>query len=172
MFGRDKLVDDGTEALGVILDAAPGNFLNSHGERKWQVRVRVQFEDGQTTESDCEVFDLGIGAVGPASGVEPYPLAAGTVIPVRYDQKDRSRVTIDRPKMVTDTKAAYDADRAKKVAKAEASLAPAPGLDRENDENYLMDALAAAQTSGDVTEAQRLTQRLEELIQGSGSPSA
>ena len=174
MFGRDKLVDGGTEALGVITDATPGNVLNSHGERKWHVRVRVKFEDGQTTESDSEIFDLGIGAVGPASGLEPYPFAAGTVIPVRYDPKDRSRITIDRAKMITDTKAAYEADRAKKVAKAEASLAPAqaPALDRENDENYLMDALAAAQTSGDVTEAQRLTQRLEELIQGSGSTSA
>jgi hypothetical protein len=172
MFGRDKLVEDGVEARGVIVDATPGNLLNSHGERKWHVRVRVKFEDGQTTESDCEVFDLGIGAVGPASGVEPYPLAAGTVIPVRSDQKDRSRVTIDRPKMISETRAAYEADREKKVAKAEASLAPAPAGDRENDENYLMDALAAAQTRGDVTEAQRLTQRLEELIQASGSTSA
>jgi hypothetical protein len=169
MFGRDKLVEDGTEARGVIVNATPGNLLNSHGERKWQVRVRVKFEDGQTTEGDCDVFDLGIGAVGPASGIEPYPLSAGTVIPVRFDQRDRSRVVIDRPKMISETRAAYEADREKKVAKAEASMAPAstPAVDHENDENYLMDALAAAQTSGDAAEAQRLTQRLEELIKGS-----
>lgn len=166
MFGRDKLVEDGAEARGVIVSATPGNLLNAHGERRWHVRVRVKFEDGETTESDCELFDLGIGAVGPASGLEPYPITAGTVIPVRYDPKDRSRVTIDRPRMVSDTRAAYDANREKKIAKAEASLAPAPAADPENDENHLMDALAAAQTRGDVAEAERLTQRLEQLIQG------
>jgi hypothetical protein len=169
MFGRDKPADDGAQARGVIVDARPGNLLNSHGERKWHVRVRVKFEDGETTESDCELFDLGIDAVGPASGLEPYPLSVGTVIPVRYDPKDRSRVSIDRSKMIADTRAAYEADRGKKIAKAEASLAPAstPAPDHENDENYLMDALAAAQTRGDAAEAQRLTQRLEEIIQGS-----
>jgi hypothetical protein len=169
MFGRDKPVEGGVEARGVILNASPGNILNSHGERNWHVRVRVKFEDGETTESDCELFDLGIDTVGPASGLEPYPLSAGTVIPVRFDPKDRSRVTIDRPKIVADTRAAYDADREKKIAKAEASLAPASAAapDHENDENYLMDALAAAQTRGDAAETERLTQRLEEIIQGS-----
>ena len=169
MFGRDKPAEDGAQTRGVIVDARPGNVLNSHGERKWQVRVRVKFEDGETTESDCELFDLGIDAVGPASGLEPYPLSVGTVIPVLYDPKDRSRVSIDRPKIIADTKAAYDADREKKIAKAEASLAPASAAapDHENDENYLMDALAVAQTRGDATEVQRLTQRLEEIIQAS-----
>ena len=47
MFGRDKLAEDGAEARGVIVDATPGNFLDAHGERKWHVRVRVKFQDGQ-----------------------------------------------------------------------------------------------------------------------------
>jgi len=169
MFGRDKLLSDGQEAQAVIVEARPGNLLNPHGERKWHLRVRVKFEDSEITEADCEIFDLGLAATGPASGVEPYPLTAGTVIPVRYDRKDRSRVTVDRPKMVADTKATYEANRQKKVARAEASMArastPAPEA-REDDENYLMDALAEAQAKGDVTEAQRLTQRLEELLRG------
>jgi hypothetical protein len=170
VFGKDKLLEDGAEGQGVIVDARPGNLLNRHGERRWHLRVRVKFEDGETTEADCEVFDLGIGAVGPASGLEPYPLTAGTVIPVRYDRKDRSRVAVDRPKMVTDTKATYEANRQKKIARAEAPLArtatSAPPA-REDDEDYLMDALAEAQTKGDAAEAQRLTQRLEELLGGS-----
>jgi hypothetical protein len=169
VFGKDKLLEDGAEAQGVIVEARPGNLLNRHGERRWHLRVRVKFEDGETTETDCEVFDLGIGAVGPATGIEPYPLSAGTIIPVRYDRKDRSRVTVDRPKMIADTKATYEANRLKKVARAEAHLAPPTPAShaREDDENYLMDALAEAQTKGDTAEAQRLTQRLEEFIRRS-----
>jgi hypothetical protein len=170
VFGRDKLLTDGEEGQGVIVDARPGNLLNPHGERRWHLRVHVNFEDGETTEADCEIFDLGLAATGPPSGLEPYPLTAGTVIPVRYDRKDRSKVAIDRPKMIADTKATYEANRQKKVAKAEASLAPRSTSAlpaREDDENYLMDALAKAQANGDVAETQRLTQRLEELISGS-----
>jgi hypothetical protein len=170
VFGKDKFLEDGAEGHAVIVSARPGNLLNRHGERRWHLRVRVKFEDGETTEADCEVFDLGIGAVGPASGLEPYPLSAGTVIPVRYDRKDRSRVTVDRPKMVADTKATYEANRQKKVAKAEAHLAPpftSASQAREDDESYLMDALAEAQTKGDAAEAQRLSRRLDELIRGS-----
>jgi hypothetical protein len=170
VFGKDKLLEDGVEGQAVVVDARPGNLLNRHGERRWHLRVRVKFEDGETTEADCEMFDLGIGAVGPASGLEPYPLTVGTVIPVRYDRKGRSRVTIDRPKMVSDTKATYEANREKKIARAEAPLAP-PSISasqaREDDESYLMDALAEAQTKGDTAEAQRLSQRLDELIRRS-----
>ncbi len=170
MFGKGKPLEDSAQGQAVIVDARPGNLLNRHGERKWHLRVRVKFEDGNTTEADCEVFDLGLAAVGPASGLEPYPLSAGTVIPVRYDVNDRSRLIVDRPKMVADTKAAYDADRQRKIAKAEASLAPpliSASQSREDDESYLMDALMQAQTKGDVAEVQRLTQRLEELIRRS-----
>jgi hypothetical protein len=171
MFGKDKLLEDGAEGQAVIVDATPGNLLNRHGERKWHLRVRVRFEDGQTADSDCELFDLGLAAVGPASGLEHNPLTAGTVIPVRYDSKDRSRVSVDRPKMVADTKAAYEANREKKVARAEASLASsaahASAPAQEDDENSLMEALAEAQTKGDAAEVQRLSQRLEEVIRRS-----
>ena len=112
------------EGQGVIVDARPGNLLNPHGERRWHLRVRVSFEDGEMTEANCEIFDLGLAATGPPSGLEPYPLTAGTVIPVRYDRKDRSRVTVDRAKLVADTKATYEANRQKKIAKAQASLPP------------------------------------------------
>jgi hypothetical protein len=168
MFGKDKPSQDGAEARGVIVEARPGNLMNRHGERRWHLRVRVKFEDGQSTESECELFDLGIGAVGPASGLEPYPLTSGTVIPVRYDPNDRTRVSVDREKMIEDTKAAYEANRQKKIARAEASLAPPSSVPqpREDDESYLMDALTAAQAKGDAAEVQRLTQRLEQLIGG------
>jgi len=126
MFGRQNLLQDGLESQAVILDARPGNILNRHGERNWHLRIRVHYDDGQTAEIDCELYDLGIATVGPASGLEPYPLSAGVVIPVRIGQNDPTKVAIDRPKIIADTISAYAADRQQKIAKAESRLASPP----------------------------------------------
>jgi len=169
MFGKGDVLQDGMQGQGVILDARPGNILNRHGERNWHLRIRVHFEDGQTADTECEFFDLGISTVGPVSGLEPYPLAAGIVVPVRYDPRDRARVAVDRPKIIADTISAYEADRLKKIERAERQFAPSAGPSQrstETDESYLADALAAAQTRGDAAEVQRLTKLLEDLISG------
>ena len=111
MFGKKNLLEDGSIAKAIILDAHPGNALNRHGERNWDLRLRVHFDDGQTADAHCEIYDLGIDTVGPASGLEPYPLSTGTVIPVRFDPENRQDVVVDRPQMIVDTKAAYGADQ-------------------------------------------------------------
>lgn len=170
MFGGSKVLEDGAQAQAVIVQASPGNVLNRHGERNWHLQLRVHFDDGQTADVSCECDDLGINTTGPVSGLEPYPFTAGGTLPVRYDAKDRSKVEIDRPKIVADTISAYQADRDKKVAKAEAQFA-APATpsqaSKETDENYLMDELTVAQTRGDTAEVERLTALLEKIISGS-----
>jgi hypothetical protein len=170
MFGESKLLQDGVEAQAVILDARPGNVLNRHGERKWELQIRVHFDDGQTADVGGECFDLGIDTTGPVTGLEPYPFTAGGVLPVRYDRSNRSKVEIDRPKMIADTISTYEANRAKLIERAEKQFA-APAVptqaSKETDENYVMDELAAAQTRGDTAEVQRLTGVLEALIAGS-----
>jgi hypothetical protein len=170
MFGKKNLLEDGSAAKAIILDARPGNVLNRHGERNWALRLRVHFDDGQTADAQCEVYDLGIDTVGPASGLEPYPLSTGTVIPVRYDPANRQDVVVDRPTMIADTRAAYAADQQQKIDKAEAGFAPTPASAppvQSMDENALMDALAAAQTRGDSAEVDRLTKLVEDVISGS-----
>ena len=170
MFGKKNLVENGSPAKAIVVDAQPGNALNRHGERNWTLRLRVHFDDGQTADAQCEVYDLGIDTVGPASGLEPYPLSTGTVIPVRYDPGNRQDVVVDRPTMIADTKAAYAADRQKKIDKAEATFAPTPTSAPQvqpTDENALMDALAEAQTRGDQAEVDRLTKLVEDVISGS-----
>jgi len=80
---------------------------------------------------------------------------------------DDCAAVVDRPKMVADTRAAYAADKEKKIAAAKRSLggtsAPAPQA-VPMDENALMDALAAAETRGDQAEVDRLTKLVEEVI--------
>lgn len=166
MFGKGDVLQDGMQGQGVILDARQGNILNRHGERNWHLRIRVHFEDGQTADTECEFFDLGISTVGPASGLEPYPLTAGVVVPVRYDPKDRAKVAVDRPKIIADTISAYEADRLKKIERAERQFAPAAEpsqQSKETDVTYLVEAAAEAQTRGDASEVQRLTKLLEDL---------
>jgi hypothetical protein len=170
MFGESTLLRDGASAQAVIIEATPGNMLNRHGERNWHFQLRVHFDDGPSTDVNCECFDLGLDAAGPVVGLEPYPFTAGNLLPIRYDPNDRSKVVIDRPKIVTDTTAAHAANRAKQIEKAERQFAP-PAIptqaSKETDENYLMDELTAAQTRGDRAEVQRLTGVLEALISGS-----
>jgi len=169
MFGESNLLRDGVEGKAIILDARPGNVLNRHGERNWHLQLRVHFDDGQTGDVSSEFVDMGIATVGPASGLEPYPLSAGVVVPVRYDRGDHTKVVVDRPQMIADTIAAYQADQAKKIERAERQFAPAAPASQqgdESDENYLMDALAAAQTRGDTAEVARLTGLVEKLIAG------
>jgi len=169
MFGKKSdVLHDGIEAQAVILDARPGNLISGHGERQWHLHIRVHYQDGQTADVGCEYFDLTEHTLGDAvNSVEVYPMSPGVVVPVRYDASDRSRVEIDRPKVIADTISSYEAERAKKIARAERQLAgtaaPTPNAN-ENDEAYLFDALAAAQTRGDSAEVQRLNGLIEKLL--------
>jgi len=169
MFGESKVLQDGVPAQAVILDARPGNVLNRHGQRKWDLQIRVHYEDGQSVDVGCECFDLSLDDTGPATGIEPYPFTVGVVLPVRYDRSNRSKVEIDRPKMIADTISTYQANRAKKIEQAERQFAP-PAVptqaSKETDENYLMDELTTAQQRGDAAEVQRLSGLLEAIISG------
>jgi hypothetical protein len=169
MFGKDKLLQEGVQGQALILDAQPGNSLNGHGERNWKLQIRTKFADGQTADSECEFYDLSYKTVGQASGIEPYPLSAGVWIPVRYDEGDRTKVVVDRPKIIEDTISAYEANRQKLIEKAERAAEPAQAPSQqaqETDEAYLVDALTAAEARGDTSEVSRLTQLLEDLISG------
>ncbi len=173
MFGKTNVLRDGVQGRAVILDARPGNVLSGHGERLWHLQVRVHFEDGQTGDVWCDFYDLTAATVGQPSGIEPYPLAPGVVVPVRYDPNNPAKVEIDRPRIIADTISAYDADRAKKIERADRQLAgaaappqhsAAPQRNDDTDEAYLFDALTQAQTRGDDAEVQRLTGLIENLL--------
>jgi hypothetical protein len=84
MFGRGKkILESGAEAKAVVLETEMSGRSNRHAERLWKVKLRVQF-DGSTGEVDCSMWTKPFD--GPA---------VGSILPVRYDPEDRSKVEVD-----------------------------------------------------------------------------
>jgi hypothetical protein len=104
MFGRGKKIKEhGAQAKAVVLAADMGGMTNSHGERHWKVTLNVQFDDGSTSEVKTSLWRM--------MGGSP---SVGTIVPVRYDPDDRSKVEIDV--------AAFDAGKAEALDEARAKL--------------------------------------------------
>lgn len=103
MFGRGKkILESGTGAKAVVLETDMTGRSNRHAERLWKVKLRVQFDDGPA-EAHCSMWSK------PFSGP-----AVGTILPVRYDPDDRSKVEVDV--------AAIDAGRDSAQEELEANL--------------------------------------------------
>jgi hypothetical protein len=83
MFGRKKkLYAEGAQTEGVVVKQASAN-----DRIHYRVVVRAKFPDGSTTQftkGALDVHDVGY-------------LYEGTVVPVRYDPSDHSKVVLDIP---------------------------------------------------------------------------
>ncbi len=87
MFGKRKLLKHGATAQAAVISADMTGMSNSHGAHKWKLKLSVQFDDGSTGEASCSAYEASIGmGYGP-----------GQIVPVRYDQDDRSKVEVDVP---------------------------------------------------------------------------
>jgi hypothetical protein len=86
MLRNHTLLKDGARAQGVVLDKHV-TTRNSSGTNilAYTVQIRVKFDDSTMTEFQSE--HLRAEAVGH--------LAAGDLVPVRYDPGDHSRVVLD-----------------------------------------------------------------------------
>jgi hypothetical protein len=59
-FGRkNKLLRNGTLAQAAITEADAGGYTNSHGERRYTLRLSVDYPDGTTREVTCHAFAPG-----------------------------------------------------------------------------------------------------------------
>jgi hypothetical protein len=84
MFGsRKKLYRDGAETEGLVIKCWTENFE----ARDINIRVRVKFPDDSVTEI------VQRGLLQPIVG----DLYEGSVVPVRYDPSDHSKVVVDLP---------------------------------------------------------------------------
>ena len=100
MFGRLNLMRDGAQADGVVLESTykhsrisgPGEL--SAGATIWQLKLRVQFEDGTTTEVERKVKDDDYGGAIFNEDGTSFP-SEGDTVPMRYDPKDRAKIEID-----------------------------------------------------------------------------
>lgn len=113
MFGRGKKIrEHGAQAQAVVLDSEMGSRQNSHGARNHKLTLRVQFDDGTTTEAKCTVWSmLGSGA------------STGDIVPVRYDPDDRDKVEVDLEALNSGKREALEDAKAKLIQAAEEKLA-------------------------------------------------
>ncbi len=117
MFGRDKKIrESGAEAKAVVLDTKMGGRTNNRGERHWKVQLRVQFDDGTTTEAQCSMWCK--------IGGSP---SAGRILPVRYDPDDHSKVEVDVEAMNAGHEAEREEAKAKLIQAAEEKLSRGEG---------------------------------------------
>jgi hypothetical protein len=102
--GYQRLMRRGAQGDAVIVSArAERQKGRIGGIFGWYVTLRVRFEDGSTADYDryvdASVLDL------KGYGVD-HELAAGQVLPVRFDPKKRSRVEVDTAALRTAAEAA------------------------------------------------------------------
>ena len=117
MFGRDRLLDDGAQVDGVIIEA-PEYFRGSTDTRgRYKVTVRVRFDDGATVEVERRLH-LSCGEH-----------RAGAALPMRYDPADRSKIEIDEPTLTAGRDAEFAAIQARAVVRGEARAGRPPGED-------------------------------------------
>jgi hypothetical protein len=117
MFGRDKLLDDGAQVDGVIIEAPEYFPGRSDMSGRYKVTVRVRFDDGETVEVERRLhFSCG-------------EHRAGAMLPMRYDPADRSKIEIDEPALAAGRDADLAAIKARAIARGEAQAGRPPGED-------------------------------------------
>ena len=114
MFGRDKLLDNGAQVDGVIIEAP--EYFRGSGSR-YKVTMRVRFDDGETVEVERKLH-LSCGEH-----------RVGAVLPMRYDPADHSKLDIDEPALMAAREANAAAIKESAIARGEKHAGLAPGED-------------------------------------------
>jgi hypothetical protein len=87
MFGMGQLRRDGVAAQALVLDVKVyGTGVQSGQVKACRYRLRARFDDGSTSEISRRVWRARLAN-----------FSVGDLIPIRYDQADRSKVVIDGP---------------------------------------------------------------------------
>jgi hypothetical protein len=118
MFGKHKLIRDGARAKAVVVLAQCKGGVPMDGGYSavvYHLELRVQFEDGTSTEISCQV--------GGAIAGTDLNFSEGAIVPVRYDPADRSKIAVDVPAMAAVRKANEDQLNRQSIDRAEARLA-------------------------------------------------
>jgi hypothetical protein len=85
MLGKDKLLTHGLEAKALVLDKrAYAVGVQTNEVTACSYTLLVKFQDGSEAEISRRVFHRELAGA-----------AVGSLIPVRYDPKDKSKVEID-----------------------------------------------------------------------------
>ncbi len=167
MFGKGKLLRDGAEAQGVVIDSLIATGADGGTVDDYEVKVRVRFDDGSTAEVAGKLYRHKVG----------YH-SEGAILPVRYDAHDRSKIEIDVPKLeaqfvarTAEVKAAAieQGERELAIQRSEFAATPedaangGPGNPRAD---LIRLSIRQAMRKGDDAEVARLTAALTDLEQG------
>jgi hypothetical protein len=134
MFGgKKKLYAEGAQTEGVVITQASAN-----DRIHFRVVVRAKFPDGSTTDFQSQFLD--VHDVGN--------LYRGSVVPVRYDSSDRSKVVLDIPAL----KARSEQSGATRQAQLDAQVARLGEPGAETAGGSAAQALAGLAGGGDLKE--------------------
>jgi hypothetical protein len=145
MFGRGKLLRDGAQTQGVVVESrrtGSGGIAEGDARLSCQVRVRVSFEDGSKAEVSSKLY----GRL----------YVEGDILPVRYDPDDHSKIEVDLPALEAGRQADVARGQALNVARGEAELAQ---REAGEDPRWLMKTMSAMHTAkqaGYLAEYERL----------------
>jgi Short C-terminal domain len=118
MFGKHRLLKDGATARAVVTEArSTGGQSYGAGSSAvvYRLRLRVQFDDGSTAETACNVGNF-------VQGTDLF-FSEGDVVPVRYDPTDRSKIELDVAAYSALQQARTEELKERAVARSEAELA-------------------------------------------------
>jgi hypothetical protein len=87
VFGNKKLLRDGAQLDGVLIESDDGKVL-VNAASSYHVKVRVTFEDGTLGEFEDRLHTKDAGMKG-----------IGAVVPVRFDPSDRTKIAVDGPEL-------------------------------------------------------------------------
>jgi hypothetical protein len=136
MFGHKDQLSDGVQANAVILSSKGYDLRgDSGGYSRVHLDLEVHFTDGTTAKISCKAKTADVGIVFD-----------GQIVPIRYDDNDRSKVEIDAPVMKAQRTAHDEALRAYSIKRAQAELgkSPAPGPTPAGDALPTLDQIKAA----------------------------
>jgi hypothetical protein len=198
VFRRNKaLMRDGAQAQALVLEAKQfGHTGVGEGPGMgifFELKLRVQFDDGTTEEITRRVR---LASLGGTSGAIGGTVNVGDLLPVRYDPEDRSKIEIDSTAVKQGKEEAREAarERSKRLAiqRGEEQLAaasspgavplaeikaigiaartPVPG--ETGIESMLRASIAIAAGKGDGAEVARLTAKLAEQRGTSPAPQS
>ena len=164
MFGKGKLLRDGAEAQGVVIESIVATSGEGGTVDKYKVKVRVRFDDGSSAEISSKLLRHEVG----------YHYE-GAILPIRYDPQDLSKIEIDVPKLEAQLEARTAEVKAEAIERGERELTiqaselaakSADALDGEPSDpraDLIRLSIRQAMRRGDDAEVERLTATLADL---------
>jgi hypothetical protein len=143
VFGKHRLMKDGATAKAVVTEAkSSGGHAYGAGASAvvYDLRLRVQFDDGSTAETSCSVGNFIEGTV--------LFFSEGDVVPVRYDPADRSKIELDVAAYSALKQARADELKEHAIARSEAELAGSAGSGDAVGDETPQEVMERLRTSG------------------------